>query len=125
MKFWKTKAKDLKGSQKNGGILVTIEGDKFSFTNIFFETTRIFVSKPYGIIEFSITPFANGTFSILGKYKANIYSRTVNLESYELKDIENNIRKAILEIIIEIETELKYVTIKNDFFKRIENELNK
>ena len=126
MKFWKTKAKDLEGSEKNDDILVTIEGDKFSFTDIFFETTRIVVSKPYGIIEFSITPFANGTFSILGKYKANDYVRcTANLESYELKDIENNIRKAILEIIIEIETELKYVTIKNDFFKRIEKELNK
>lgn len=125
MKFWKTKAKDLKGSHKNDDILVTIEGDKFPLTKIFFETTRIFVSKPYGIIEFSITPIAIGTFSILGKYKANGYSRTVKLESYELKDIENDIRKAILEIIIEIETELKYVTIKNDFFKRIENELNK
>ena len=126
MKFWKTKAKDLEGSEKNDDILVTIEGDKFSFTKIFFETTRIAVNKPYGVIEFSIAPFANGKFSILGKYKANSYVRlTVNLESYELKDIENNIRKAILEIIIEIETELKYVTIKNDFFKRIENELNK
>ena len=124
MKFWKTKAKDLEGSEKNDDIFVTIEGDKFSFTKIFFETTRIVVSKPYGIIEFSITPFANGTFSILGKYKANSYSRTVNLESYELKDIENNIRKAILEIIVEIETEQKYVIIKNDIFKRIENELN-
>ena len=126
MKFWKTKAKDLKGSEKNGDILVTIEGDKFSFTDIFFETTRIVVSKPYGIIEFSITPLANGTFSILGKYRANSYvRRTVTLESCELKDIENNIRKAILEILTEIETELKYVTIKNDLFKRIENELNK
>ena len=39
MKFWKTKAKDLEGSQKyykNDDILVTIEGDKISFTNIFF-----------------------------------------------------------------------------------------
>ena len=126
MKFWKTKAKDLKGSEKNGDILVTIEGDKFSFTDIFFETTRIVVSKPYGIIEFSITPLANGTFSILGKYRANSYvQRTLKLESCELKDIENNIRKAILEILTEIETELKYVTIKNDLFKRIENELNK
>ena len=125
MKFWKTKAKDLKGSQKNGDILVTIEGDKFSFTDIFFETTRIFVSKPYGIIEFSIIPLANGTFTILGKYRTNSYlRRTVKLESYELKDIENNIRKVILELIVEIEKELKYVTIKNDFFKRIEKELN-
>lgn len=126
MKFWKTKAKDLEGSEKNGDILVTIEGDKFSFTDIFFETTRIVVNKPYGVIEFSITPLANGIFSILGKYRANSYvQRTVNPESYELKDIENNIRKTILEIINEIETELKYVTIKNDFFKRIENDLNK
>ena len=125
MKFWKTKAKDLEGSEKNDDILVTIEGDKFSFTKIFFEITNIAVNKPYGVIEFSIIPISNGTFKIYGKYKANGYLRTVNLESYELKDIENNIRKAILEIIIEIETELKYVTIKNDFFKRIENELNK
>ena len=126
MKFWKTKAKDLKGSEKNGDILVTIEGDKFSFTDIFFETTRIVVSKPYGIIEFSITPLANGTFSILGKYRANSYvQRTLKLESYELKDIENNIRKTILKILTQIETELKYVTIKNDLFKRIENDLNK
>ena len=126
MKFWKTKAKELEESEKNGDILVTIEGDKFSFTDIFFETTRIVVSKPYGIIELSITPLANGTFSILGKYKANSYLRhTVNPKSYELKDIENNIRKAILEIITEIETEQKYVIIKNDFFKRIEDELNK
>ena len=36
MKFWKTKAKDLEGSEKNDDILVTIEGDKFSFTKIFF-----------------------------------------------------------------------------------------
>ena len=125
MKFWKTKVKDLEGSEKNGDILVTIEGDKFSFTDIFFETTRIVVSKPYGVIEFSIIPFANGTFSIFGKYRGNDYLRTVNPESYELKDIENNIRKTILEIIIEIETEQKYVTIKSDFFKRIEKELNK
>ena len=129
MKFWKTKAKDLEEPQKyykNGDMLITIEGEKISFTDIFFETTRIVVSKPYGIIEFSITPLANGTFTILGKYRTNSYlRRTVKLESYELKDIENNIRKAILEIIIEIETDLKYVTIKNDFFKRIEKELNK
>ena len=36
MKFWKTKTKDLEVSHKNDDILVTIEGDKFSFTNIFF-----------------------------------------------------------------------------------------
>lgn len=125
MKFWKTKAKDFERSQKNNDKLVTIEGDKFSFTKIFFEPTRIILNKPYGIIDFTITPSANGTFSIIGRYKANCYSRIVNLESYELKDIENNIRKAILEIIIEIETEQKYVIIKNDFFKRIEKELNK
>lgn len=124
MKFWKTKAKDLEGSEKNDDILVTIEDDKFSFTKIFFETTHIVVNKPYGVIKFSITPFANGTFSIIGKYRANSYLRTVNLESYELKDIENNIRKAILEIINEIETEQKYVIIKNDIFKRIEKDLN-
>lgn len=125
MKFWKTKAKDLEGSEKNDDILVTIEGDKFSFTKIFFETTNIAVNKPYGVIEFSIIPISNGTFKIYGKYKANGYLRTVNLESYELKDIENNIRKAILEIIIEIETEQKYLIIKNNMFERIENELNK
>lgn len=126
MKFWKTKAKDLEGSKKNGDILVTVEGDKFSFMDIFFENTRIAVNKPYGVIEFCIIPISDGTFSILGKYKANSYvQRTVKLESYELKDIENNIRKAILEMLIEIETELKYVTIKNDFFKRIEKDLNK
>ena len=125
MKFWKTKEKDLEGSEKNDDILVTIEGDKFSFTKIFFETKNIAVNKPYGVIEFSIIPFSNGTFKIYGKYKANGYLRTVNLESYELKDIENNIRKAILEIIIEIETEQKYVIIKNNMFERIENELNK
>ena len=124
MKFWKTKEKDLKKSQKNNDKLVTIEGDKFSFTDIFFEPTRIVVSKPYGIIDFTITPSANGTFSIIGKYRANCYSRIVNLESYELKDIENNIRKAILEIINGIETEQKYLIIKNDMFKRIEKELN-
>lgn len=125
MKFWKTKAKDLEGSEKNDDILVTIEGDKFSFTKIFFEITNIVVNKPYGVIEFSIIPISNGTFKIYGKYKANGYLRTVNLESYELKDIENNIRKAILEIIIEIETEQKYLIIKNNMFERIENELNK
>lgn len=125
MKFWKTKAKDLEGSEKNDDIFVTIEGDKFSFTNIFFEITNIAVNKPYGVIEFSIIPISNGTFKIYGKYKANGYLRTVNPESYELKDIENSIRKTILEIIIEIETEQKYVIIKNDIFKRIENELNK
>lgn len=124
MKFWKTKAKDLEGTHKNDDILVTIEGDKFSFTNIFFEPTHITVFKPYGVIEFTITPSANGTFCIVGKYRANCYSRIVNLESYELKDIENNIRKAILEIIIEIETEQKYLIIKNDMFKRIEKDLN-
>ena len=43
---------------------------------------------------------ANGTFKIYGKYKANGYLRTVNPASYELKDIENNIRKAIIEIIM-------------------------
>ena len=128
MKFWKTKAKDLEGSEKyykNDDILVTIEGDKFSFTNIFFETKHIAVNKPYGVIEFSIIPISNGTFKIYGKCRNNGYLRTVNPESYELKDIENNIRKAILEIIIKIETEQKYVTIKNDMFKRIEKELNK
>ena len=125
MKFWKTKTKDLEGSHKNDDILVTIEGDKFSFTNIFFEPTRIILNKPYGIIDFTITPSANGTFSIIGKYRANCYSRIVNLESYELKDIENNIRKAMLGIIIEIETEQKYLIIKNNMFERIENELNK
>ena len=124
MKFWKTKEKDLKKSQKNNDKLVTIEGDEFSFTDIFFEPTRIVVSKPYGIIDFTITPSANGTFSIIGKYRANCYSRIVILESYELKDIENNIRKAILEIINGIETEQKYLIIKNDMFKRIEKELN-
>lgn len=125
MKFWKTKAKDLERSHKNDDILVTIEGEKISFMKIFFETTHITLNKPYGVIEFIITPSANGTFSIIGKYRANCYSRIVNLESYELKDIENNIRKALLEIIIEIETEQKYVIIKNDFFKRIEKDLNK
>ena len=128
MKFWKTKAKDLEGSEKyykNDDILVTFDGDKFSFTNIFFENTHITVNKPYGVIEFYIIPISNCTFKIYGKYKANGYLRTVNLESYELKDIENNIRKAILEIINEIETEQKYVIIKNDMFKRIEKELNK
>lgn len=125
MKFWKTKVKDLKGSHKNDDILVTIEGDKFSFTNIFFEPTHITLNKPYGIIDFTITPSANGTFCIVGKYRANCYSRIVNLESYELKDIENNIRKAILGIIIEIETEQLCVIIKNDMFKRIEQDLNK
>ena len=127
MKFWKTKAKDLEGLEKyykNYDMLVTIEGDKFSFTDIFFEPTRIVVSKPYGIIEFTITPSANGTFSIIGKHRANCYSRIVNLESYKLKDIENNIRKTILGIINEIETEQKYVIIKNDMFKRIEKDLN-
>ena len=128
MKFWKTKAKDLEGSQKyykNDDILVTIEGDKISFTNIFFfETTHIAVNKPYGVIECSIIPIENGTFKIYGKCRNNGYLRTVNPESYELKDIENNIRKAILEIIIEIETEQKYVIIKNDIFKRIEKEFN-
>ena len=82
------------------------------------------VNKPYGVIEFYIIPFVNGTFRILGKYRGNGYLRTVNLESYELKDIENNIRKTILEIINEIDTEQKYVNIKNDIFKRIEKELN-
>lgn len=127
MKFWKTKVKDLEGLEKyykNDDILVIIEGNKFSFTNIFFETTKIAVNKPYGVIEFSITPIANGTFRIFGKYRTNDYLRIVNPESYELKDIENNIRKAILEIITEIETEQKYVIIKNDIFKRIEKELN-
>ena len=125
MKFWKTKAKDLEGSQKNNDKLVTIEGDKFSFTDIFFEPTRIILNKPYGVIDFTITPSANGTFSIIGKHRANCYSRIVNLESYELKDIENNIRKAILGIIIEIEKEQEYLIIKNDMFKRIEKDLNK
>ena len=124
MKFWKTKAKDLEGSEKNCDIFVTIEGDKFSFTNIFFENTHIAVNKPYGVIEFFIIPISNGTFKIFGKYRTNGYLRTVNPKSYELKDIKNNIRKAILEIINEIETEQKYVIIKNDFFKRIEDELN-
>lgn len=128
MKVWKTKVKDLEGLEKyykNDDILVTIKGEKISFTKIFFEITHIAVNKPYGVIEFSIIPLENGTFRIFGKYRGNGYLRTVNLESYELKDIENNIRKAILEIIIEIETEQKYVIIKNDFFKRIEKELNK
>lgn len=127
MKFWKTKAKDLEGLEKyykDDDILVTFDGDKFSFTNIFFETTHIAVNKPYGVIEFSIIPITNGTFKIYGKCRNNGYLRTVNPESYELKDIENSIRKAILEIIIEIETEQKYVIIKNDIFKRIEKELN-
>ena len=127
MKFWKTKAKDLKGSQKyykNGDILVTTEGEKISFTKIFTKPTCIDVYKPYGLIEFTITPFSNGTFSVYGRYITNDYSRTINPESYELKDIENNIRKAILEIIIEIETEQKYVIIENDFFKRLEIEVN-
>ena len=124
MKFWKTKVKDLEVSHKNDDILVTIEGDKFSFTNIFFENTHMTVNKPYGVIEFYIIPFVNGTFRILGKYRGNGYLRTVNLESYELKDIENSIRKTILEIINEIDTEQKYVNIKNDIFKRIEKELN-
>ena len=128
MKFWKTKTKDLEGLEKyykNDDILVIIDGDKFSFTNIFFETTRIAVNKPYGVIEFSIIPIENGIFKIFGKCRSNGYLRTVYPESYELKDIENNIRKAILEIINEIETEQKYVIIKNDMFKRIEKELNK
>ena len=129
MKFWKTKVKDLEGSEKyykNDDILVTIEGDKFSFTKIFFfEITRIDVNKPYGVIELSIIPIENGIFKIYGKCRNNGYLRTVNPESYELKDIENNIRKAIIEIITEIETEQKYVIIKNDMFKRIEEELNK
>lgn len=124
MKFWKTKTKDLEVSHKNDDILVTIEGDKFSFTNIFFENTHMTVNKPYGVIEFYIIPLVNGIFRILGKYRGNGYLRTVNLESYELKDIENNIRKTILEIINEIDTEQKYVNIKNDIFKRIEKELN-
>ena len=128
MKFWKTKVKDLEGLEKyykDDDILVTFDGDKFSFTNIFFENTHITVNKPYGVIEFFIIPLSNGTFKIYGKCRNNGYVRTVNPESYELKDIENSIRKAILEIIIEIETELKYISIKNDMFKRIEKELNK
>ena len=128
MKFWKTKVKDLEGLEKyykDDDILVTFDGDKFSFTKIFFENTHITVNKPYGVIEFNIIPLSNGTFKIYGKCRNNGYLRTVNPESYELKDIENNIRKAILEIIIEIETEQKYVIIKNDMFKRIEKELNK
>lgn len=39
MKFWKTKVKDLEGLEKyykDDDILVTFDGDKFSFTNIFF-----------------------------------------------------------------------------------------
>ena len=97
----------------------------FHSLKFFFENTHIAVNKSYGVIEFSIIPISNGTFKIFGKYRTNGYLRTVNPKSYELKDIENNIRKAILEIIIEIETEQKYVIIKNDFFKRIENDLNK
>ena len=127
MKFWKTKVKDLEVLEKyykDDDKLVTIDGDKISFTNIFSENTHIAVNKPYGVIEFYIIPISNGTFRIFGKYMTNGYLRTVNPESYELKDIENNIRKAILEIIIEIETEQKYVIIKNDMFKRIEKELN-
>ena len=127
MKFWKAKAKDLEELEKyykNDDIFVTIEGDKFPFTKIFSETAHIAVNKPYGVIEFNIIPFANGTFNIFGKYNNYCYLRTLNLESYELKDIENNIRKTILEIIIEIETEQTYVTIKNVLFKRIEKELN-
>lgn len=127
MKFWKAKAKDIEEFEKyykNDDIFVTIQGDKFPFTKIFSEKAQIAVNKPYGVIEFTIIPFANGTFSILGKYNNNCYLHTLNLESYELKDIENNIRKTILKIIIEIETEQTYLTIRNVLFKRIEKELN-
>lgn len=127
MKFLKAKAKDLEEFEKyykNDDIFVTIEGGKFPFTKIFSEKANIAVNKPYGVIEFNIIPFSAGAFTIFGKCNNYGYLRTLNLESYELKDIENNIRKTILEIIIEIETEQKYVTIKNDIFKRIEKELN-
>lgn len=127
MKFWKAKAKDIEKFEKyykNDDIFVTIEGDKFPFTKIFSEKAQITVNKSYGVIEFYIIPFSNGTFNIFGKYNNYGYLHTLNLESYELKDIENNIRKTIIEIIIEIETEQKYVTIKNVLFKRIEKELN-
>lgn len=109
---------------KNDDILVTNKGDKFSFSKIFSKTSHVTVNKPYGVIEFSITPFASDAFNIFGKYNDYCYSRDVNLESYELKDIENNIRKTIIEIIIDIENDLVCTKIKNDIFKRIEKELN-
>lgn len=126
MKFWKTKVKDnenLEKIDKNGDILVTIEDYKCPFRKIFSETYRLTVNKTYGKIEFSISPIANGSFSIIGKCCNYRYARTVIPESYELKNIENNIGKTIIEIIKEFDTDQSCIKIRNVIFERIKNDL--
>jgi len=126
MKFWKTKVKDnenIEKIDKNDDILVTIEDYKCPFRKIFSETYQLAVNKTYGKIEFSISPFVNGAFSIIGNCCYYCYARTVIPESYELKNIENNIRKTIIEIIKEFDTDQSCKKIRNVMFEKIKNDL--